>query len=281
MTDFLEQVVAERRADVAAAKRERSEAAVYEEGILRGRAPVAMSGAMGDAFTHALRTKQIHGDLAVIAEVKRISPALGALRAELDVRRLARAYERSGAAAISVLCEPRHWGGSLADLESVRSVVGIPVLCKDVIVDERQIVEAWSAGAHAVLLIAEALDDDALARLLGRALELGMGVLLEAHETAAFERAVRSGARVVGVNARDLRSPKEIRPERIRALHGLVHEQQVLVAESGIASLDDARALPARVDAILVGTALMRSDDPTILLGQLAGVRRATRVAAP
>lgn len=280
MTDFLEQVIAERRADVAAAKRERSEAAVYEAGILRGRAPAATS-AMGDAFAQALLAKQAVGDLAVIAEVKRVSPALGTLRAEVDVRRLARAYEKAGAAAISVLCEPRHWGGSLEDLESVRSVVGIPVLCKDVIVDERQIVEAWSAGAHAVLLIAEALDDDTLPRLLGRALELGMGVLLEAHETAAFERAVRSGARVVGVNARDLRSPKEIRPERVRALHGLVHEQQVLVAESGIATLEDARALPARVDAILVGTALMRSDDPTVLLGQLAGMKRPARVAAP
>lgn len=280
MTDFLDQVVAERRADAEAAKRERSDTAVLEEGTLRGRTPVPMYGPMGDAFTHVLLSKQVAGELAVIAEVKRISPALGPLRADVDVRRLARAYEKAGAAAISVLCEPRHWGGSLQDLEAVRSVVGIPVLCKDVIVDDRQIVEAWAAGAHAVLLIAEALDDATLRGFVARAQELGMGTLVEAHETAAFERAVRSGSRVVGVNARDLRSPREIRPERIGALHGLAHEQQILVAESGIASAEDARGLPTRVDAILVGTALMRAEEPSVLLRQLAAVKVAPRVYA-
>lgn len=280
MTDFLEQVVAERRADVEAAKRERSDAAVLEEGALRGRTPIPMDGSMGDAFTHALLAKRAVGELAVIAEVKRISPALGTLRADVDVRRLARSYEKAGAAAVSVLCEPRHWGGSLRDLEAVRSAVSVPVLCKDVIVDERQILEAWVAGAHAVLLIAEALDDATLRRLLERAQGLGMGVLLEAHEAPAFERAVHSGARVVGVNARDLRSPKEIRPERIRALHGLAQEQQILVAESGIASAEDARALPSRVDAVLVGTALMRAGDPAILLRELAAVQVAARAYA-
>lgn len=279
MTDFLDQVVAERRADAEASKRERTEAAVLEEGLLRGRTTGSVSG-IRDAFTHALRSKQMAGQLAVIAEVKRVSPALGTLRSDVDVRRLARAYEKAGAAAISVLCEPRHWGGSLQDLEAVRSVVGIPVLCKDVIVDERQLVEAWAAGAHAVLLIAEALDDGALRRLAARAQELGLGTLVEAHETAAFERAVRSGSPVVGVNARDLRAPKEIRPERIGALHGLAGEQQILVAESGIASAEDARGLPARVDAILVGTALMRAEDPTVLLRQLAAVQVAPRVYA-
>lgn len=274
MTDFLDQVVAERRADAARAKRDRTEAAILEEALLRGRTPIAMHGVAGDAFTHALWTKQIAGEMAVIAEVKRVSPALGTLRADADVRAIARRYERAGATAISVLCEPRHWGGSLRDLASVREVVGIPVLCKDVIVDERQIVEAWAAGAHAVLLIAEALDDADLRRLADRARVLGMGVLVEAHETEAFERAVRSGSRVVGVNARDLRSPKEIRPERIRMLHGLAHASQILVAESGIGSVDDARALPGRVDAVLVGTALMRADDPTILIRQLAALTR-------
>lgn len=274
MTDFLERIVAERRADVEAAKRERTEAAVYERALLGGRRPVAQYGTAGDAFTHALWTRQASEQLAVIAEVKRMSPALGALRADADVRRIARAYERAGAAAISVLCEPRHWGGSLEDLSAVREVVGVPVLCKDVIVDERQIVEAWAAGADAVLLIAEALEDATLRRLLERAQALGMGVLVEAHETAAFERAVRSGARVVGVNARDLRSPKEIRPERVRLLHPLARSGQILVAESGIGTADDARALPGRVDAVLVGTALMRSDDPAILIGQLARIRR-------
>ncbi|MBI2982711.1 MAG: indole-3-glycerol-phosphate synthase, partial [Chloroflexi bacterium] len=221
MTDFLDQVVAERRADAARARRDRTEAAVYEEALLRGCTAIARHGSGGDAFTQAFRRRRDREQLAVIAEVKRVSPALGTLRADADVRAIARRYERAGATAISVLCEPRHWGGSLKDLATVRGVVGIPVLCKDVIVDERQIVEAWASGAHAVLLIAEALEDAELRRLMERARELGMGVLVEAHETRAFERAAASGASVLGVNARDLRSPKEIHPERIGLLHDI------------------------------------------------------------
>lgn len=274
MSDFLEQVSRERRADAEAAKRARPEPVLYEEARVRGRTPAARTG--GDRFTGALLAARADRRLAVIAEVKRVSPAQGTLRADADVRAIARSYERGGATAISVLCEPRHWGGSLADLAAVREVVGLPVLCKDVIVDEHQIVEAWAMGADAVLLIAEALDAARLRRMVERATSLGMGALVEAHETEAFERAVRSGSRVVGVNARDLRSPREIRPERIRLLHGLARSEQVLVAESGIASLEDARALPHRVDAVLVGTALMRADDPGILIGELRAIGRAT-----
>ncbi len=277
MSDFLQLVVAERRADAARAKRDRTEAAVYEEALIRGRTAIAPHGAGADAFTSSLRRERDRRRLAVIAEVKRVSPALGTLRADADVRSIARRYERAGATAISVLCEPRHWGGSLRDLASVREVVSIPVLCKDVIVDERQVVEAWAAGAHAVLLIAEVLEDADLRRLMERARELGMGALVEAHETTAFERAAASGASVVGVNARDLRSPKEIRPERIGLLHALARETQILVAESGIAHIEDARALPGRVDAVLVGTALMRADDPAVLIRQLAALPREGR----
>lgn len=273
MTDFLDQVSAERRAAVARAKESVPERELLARAAARGITAVRRYGAR-DAFTHALWERQLRGRLAVIAEVKRISPALGWLGAGADVRALARRYEEAGAAAVSVLCEPRHWGGSLADLAAVREVVGIPVLCKDVIVDDYQIVEAWSCGADAVLLIAEALDDAGLHALIRSAEALGMGVLVEAHETAAFERVARSGAPVVGVNARDLRSPKDIRPERIRLLHHLARPEQILVAESGIASADDARTLPARVDAVLVGTALMRSADPTVLVAQLASVPR-------
>lgn len=273
MTDFLEQVVAERRADVERAKAQIPESVLADRAAARGIGRVRRYGAR-DAFTHALWDRQARGELAVIAEVKRVSPALGDLAVDADVRAIARRYEDAGAAAVSVLCEHRHWGGSLHDLSAAREVVGIPVLCKDVIVDEYQVVEAWAAGADAVLLIAEALDDGQLRRFIARAGDLGMGVLLEAHESAAFERAVRTSAMVVGVNARDLRCPKEIRPDRIRMLHHLARNEQLLVAESGIASVEDARLLPARVDAVLVGTALMRSSDPTLLIAQLARVRR-------
>jgi indole-3-glycerol phosphate synthase len=280
MTDFLEQVVAERRADVERVKRETPERVLLERAAARGIRPVRQYGAR-DRFTHALWMRQTEGRLAVIGEVKRASPALGTLKVDVDVRTTARLYEAAGAAAISVLCEPRHWGGTLDDLRAVAEVVDIPVLCKDVIVDEHQIVAAWAGGAAAVLLIAEALDDRTLRRFIQRADALGMGVLVEAHETTAFERAVRVAPSVVGVNARDLRAPKEIRPERIRLLHHVARVHQILVAESGIATLDDARMLPARVDAVLVGTALMRAADPAVLIRQLASVRRATTVAVP
>lgn len=279
MSDFLEQVVAERRADAEQSKRARPESALYEEAAVRGR--TAVMDRAGDPFTRALLQARAACRLAVIAEVKRVSPALGPLAAGADVRAIARRYASAGATAISVLCEPRHWGGSLADLAAVREVVGIPVLCKDVIVDERQIVEAWALGADAVLLIAEALEDAPLRRMVERATRLGMGVLVEAHEAAAFERAVRCGARVVGINARDLRRPSELRPEQVGLLHGLARREQILVAESGIATPEDARALPQRADAVLVGSALMRSDDPGALIRRLAAIGRPAPSAVP
>jgi len=279
MTDFLEQVIAERRADVARAK-----ARVPEEALLaRARERVAArlprsyergdARGFGDRFTSALRS--LHGRLGVIGEVKRRSPSLGTLNADADPVVLALAYEAAGATAVSVLTEPRHWGGSLEDLVAVSEAVRIPVLCKDVIVDEYQIVQALVAGAHAVLLIAEALSDADLHRFIARATSLGVGVLVEAHEPVAFGRAVAAGSLVVGVNARNLRRPSEIDVGRARQLHTFAREGQVLVAESGIDSVEDARLLPARVDAVLVGTALMRATDPTALIHGIAGIHRA------
>lgn len=279
MTDFLEQVIAERRADVARAKAQVPEEALEvrtREAAVVGRHstgyPLTAGRRMGDAFTVALR--MLHGRLGVIAEVKRRSPALGTLSADADPATLALAYEAAGATAVSVLTEPRHWGGSFDDLVAVSQAVRIPVLCKDVIVDEYQIAQACAAGADAVLLIAEALSDDELRRFIVRANTLGMGVLLEAHEPVAFGRAVASGTTVVGVNARNLRRPSEIDVGRVRQLHTFVRNAQILVAESGIASVDDARLLPARVDAVLVGSALMRSDDPMPLIKGIAAIRR-------
>ena len=283
MTDFLEQVIAERRADVARAKAKVPEEALVfrARGRVVGRLPsgaplfVERSSPMGDAFTAALR--MLHGRLGVIAEVKRRSPALGTLNADADPVTLALAYEAAGATAVSVLTEPRHWGGSLEDLAAVSEAVRIPVLCKDVIVDEYQLMQARAAGADAVLLIAEALSDEELHRLIVRANMLGMGVLLEAHEPVAFGRAVAAGTLVVGVNARNLRRPSEIDVGRARQLHTFAREGQILVAESGIESVEDARLLPARVDAVLVGTALMRLVDPTPLIQGIAASRKGQR----
>jgi indole-3-glycerol phosphate synthase len=266
MTDFLDQVVAERRAYVAAAR-----AAVPDDEI-RARAQIGPRRPL-DGFYQALRhTHPLH--LAVIAEVKRVSPASGILVNDFDIVAHAARYVAAGATAISVLTEPRHWGGSLADLVAIRAAVDVPILAKDVVVDPYQIYEARAAGADAVLLIAEALEDDLLRQLVSVAKSLGMLALVEAHEASAFGRAVSSGARVVGVNARNLRNPSEIDVGRVRQLHTFAHGDQILVAESGITSVDDARMLPARVDAVLVGTALMRASDPGSLIHGIASIKR-------
>jgi indole-3-glycerol phosphate synthase len=267
MTDFLDQVVASRRDYVREAKARRPMVELLRGPVQRGQAP--------GRFARALRGRTHDGHLAVIAEVKRTSPALGTLAApSLSAAEQALRYEAAGATAISVLTEPRFWGGSLEDLAAVRAAVGIPVLCKDVIVDEYQLAEAVTAGADAVLLIAEALTDGELRNLRERAAALLLDTLVEAHESVAFGRAVACGSLVVGINARNLRDPKEIDIGRARQLHSFAKEGQVLVAESGIGSADDARLLPARVDAVLVGTALMRAEDPAPLIRALAGIRR-------
>jgi len=265
VSDFLDTVVAERRADARAAG--------PLDAIGRGDVPVR-SGAARPSLADAIRAKRAAGHVAVIAEVKRRSPASGDLAPNGDPAAIASVYAAAGAAAISVLTEPRHWGGSVDDLVAVARAVDLPILYKDVVVDERQLREAAAAGASAVLLIAEALDDATLAAFVLRSAALGLTALVEAHEHRAFARAVACGATVVGVNARNLRVPSELDRERVDALHGLVRADQLLVAESGIGSADDLAALPARVDAVLVGTALMIAADPAALVRSLAGVRR-------
>jgi indole-3-glycerol phosphate synthase len=269
VTNFLEQVMAERRQDVAAARRRVPDEVVAAQARIAGRPP--------HHFWRSLLADRAH--LAVIAEVKRVSPALGALATSTFVPALqAAAYADAGARAISVLTEPRHWGGSLDDLRSVRAAVDIPILAKDIVVDAYQIYEAREAGADAVLLIAEALDDKQLQALVACADGLGMVALVEAHDAIAFGRAVQFAKGVVGVNARNLRKPSELDIGRIRQLHTFAKPHQFLVAESGIGSVDDARMLPARVDAVLVGTALMRADEPAPLIREIAAIRRAVAV---
>jgi indole-3-glycerol phosphate synthase len=292
MSDFLEQVVAERRADAMRAQGATREIDlakatdnVWTRAVREGRSadltrafhsgPPSVPIRYADAFTAELRQRRASGHIAVIAEVKRVSPALGVLATGVDPAAQARSYAAAGASVISVLTEPRHWGGSLADLAAVRDALpNVPILCKDVIVHKHQIAEARLFGADAVLLIAEALSDEELRELMAHAHTLNMGVLLEAHEPIAFGRAAALRTGVVGINARNLRRPTEIDIGRARQLHGFAEPWQILVAESGIASVDDARLLPARVDAVLVGTALMRADDPKPLIAGIAAIRK-------
>jgi indole-3-glycerol phosphate synthase len=294
VTDFLEQVIAERRADATLAESAAPEVDlardardnVWTRAAKEGRSDdllrswhAGLSSMVpirhGDAFTSVLRQRRADGHIAVIAEVKRLSPALGVIAANIDPAAQALTYAAAGASAISVLTEPRHWGGSMADLAAVRDALpAIAILCKDVIIHKRQIVEARAAGADAVLLIAEALSDEELRTLIAHAHTLNMGVLLEAHEPIAFGRAAALRTGVIGINARNLRRPSEIDIGRARQLHGFAEPWQILVAESGIATVDEARLLPARVDAVLIGTALMRADDPKPLIAAIAAIRR-------
>jgi tryptophan synthase beta chain len=202
--------------------------------------------------------------LHLIAEVKRRSPSAGELaRPDLDPLTQARAYLAGGARAISVLCEPHWFGGSLEDLTRIRAAVPIPVLAKEFVVDPRQLPLLRSAGADAVLLIASLHPPRRLARLVSLAFDLGLEPLVEIHRADELPAVLASGARVVGINQRDLRS-LAVDPGLARRLRPLVPQDRLVVAESGISQPHEVVPLRAiGVDAILVGEALMRAGDPT------------------
>ncbi|MCH7584070.1 MAG: indole-3-glycerol phosphate synthase TrpC [Acidobacteria bacterium] len=207
--------------------------------------------------------------LSVIAEVKRRSPSAGSIAPDLDPAQLGSAYERGGAAAISVLTEPDHFGGSLEDLREIGVATSIPVLRKDFILDPLQIDEARAAGADAVLLIAAILSDQVLAGLIDHVSRFGMAALVEAHDSEELRRAIDLGAEVVGVNNRDLAS-FEVDLETSIRLRTQIPSSVIAVAESGINSPQDARRMyDAGFDAVLVGTAAARADDPAAFVAGL------------
>lgn len=210
--------------------------------------------------------------LSVIAEVKRRSPSKGALAEISDPAELARAYELGGAAAISVLTEERRFGGSLADLRAVRAAVHAPLLRKDFMVSEYQLVEARAAGADLVLLIVAALTDDELRRLHDRATELGLAVLVEVHDEPETERAVALGANLIGVNARNLKS-LAVDNGTFARLAPMIPDSVTKVAESGISGPDDAAVFAALGAAVvLVGEALVKDGDPTASIRAMRSV---------
>ena len=209
---------------------------------------------------------------SVIAEVKRRSPSKGDLADITDPAALASAYARGGAGAISVLTEERRFGGSLDDLRAVRAAVDVPVLRKDFIVTGYQLLEARAAGADLVLLIVAALDDDDLRRLHDEAGELGMTVLVEVHDEAETERAVRLGAELLGVNARNLKT-LAVDDNTFGRLAPLVPDDRVLVAESGITRPQDVeRFVGEGARVVLVGEALVRDGNPETAVRAMTGV---------
>ena len=200
--------------------------------------------------------------LHLIAEVKRRSPSAGAIAASDDAVARARAYAAGGADAISVLCEPHWFGGSVDDLRAVRAAVSVPVLAKEFVVDPRQLDLLRAAGADLVLLLAVLHPAKRLAQLVARARDIGLEPLVEAHDAAEIEAALASGARLIGINNRDLRT-LDVDPERAVRMRALVPEDRLVVAESGVRDTATvARWRATGFDAALVGEALMRSADP-------------------
>ncbi|MCG6954888.1 MAG: indole-3-glycerol phosphate synthase TrpC [Gemmatimonadetes bacterium] len=213
-------------------------------------------------------------EVSLIAECKRRSPGAGEIRPELDPAALTRSYEANGAAALSVLTDESYFGGSTADLERVRAATSIPVLRKDFTLDPVHVVEARAAGADAILLIVRILDPERLLRLRLEAEALGMAVLVEVHDAEEVSRALDAGARIVGINNRDL-ATFTTRLETTLELREMVPPNVVVVSESGIRSRDDvARLGAAGVNAVLVGEALLRGDDPGVTASSLVGVSR-------
>jgi indole-3-glycerol phosphate synthase len=216
-------------------------------------------------------------ELSLIAECKRRSPGAGAIRPDLVPEELAASYERAGAQALSVLTDAEYFGGSNDDLAAVRAATSIPILRKDFTLDPVQIVEARATGADAVLLIVRILTDSELRSLLEEARAWSLSALVETHDEAEVERALRAGARIIGINNRDLSNFTTDLGTTLRLLDDLPPEV-VVVSESGIRTADDVRALgDAGVDAVLVGETLLRAEDSGAMAASLARVPRRDR----
>jgi indole-3-glycerol phosphate synthase len=260
----LGQIVAETGARVAELRRRRK--ALEAAAVAERRAP---------SLAAALR----RDDVAVIAELKRRSPSRGDINAGLLPGPQAAAYVAGGAAAISVLTEPRHFGGSADDLAAVRSAIDVPLLQKDFHVDPLQLIEARALGASAVLLIARAVDPRTLKDLVAGASALGLEALVEVRTESELEVALGTVAPVIGINCRDLESLAVDFAVTERLLP-LVPPDRIAVAESGIRSrVDVEQAASCGADAVLVGSSVSAASDAVAAVGALTGVRRASRAA--
>jgi indole-3-glycerol phosphate synthase len=234
----------------------------------RARSAAAARAADG---RRSLRAALAAPGVRIIAECKRRSPSAGVLRNAFDPVELARLYERGGAAAVSVVTEPDFFAGDPAWIAAIRGASSLSVLRKDFIVGERQLFESVTYGADAVLLLARLLDDARLSRLLVVCGELGLEALVETHDEGELERALATPARLVGVNARDLRT-FEVDVTRAAELARRVPDERIAIVESGIAGPGTVAALVAAgVRRFLVGEYLLRSGDPAAALKGLVG----------
>jgi indole-3-glycerol phosphate synthase len=260
VTDILERIVAVKREEIAAARARRSVASLRDEAAARR----DLRG-----FEAALRTRIAGGHAAVIAEVKKASPSKGLLREHFVPAEIAASYARHGAACLSVLTDERFFQGSAADLQQARGACALPVLRKDFIVDEYQVAEARALGADCILLIAACLGDAQLAELESCARSYGMDVLVEVHDGAELDRALRLRTPLLGINNRNLRSFEVTLATTLELLPALP-PGHLVVTESGIAAAADVQRLRAAgVHAFLVGEAFMRAADPGAALAAL------------
>lgn len=263
MSDILQRIVAVKVEEVAAAKAARSLPS------LRIEAESAERRRDLRPFEGALRQRVLAGQAAVIAEVKKASPSKGVLREHFVPAEIAASYEAGGAAALSVLTDERFFQGSAAYLQQARAACRLPVLRKDFMVDEYQVVQARTIGADCILLIAACLDDARMADLEAAAQALGMSVLVEVHDGAELDRALRLKTPLLGINNRNLRS-FEVTLQTTLDLLPRVPPDRLLVTESGIlAPADVQRMRGAGVQAFLVGEAFMRAADPGLALAEL------------
>jgi indole-3-glycerol phosphate synthase len=258
--DILERIVAVKHEEIAAAKKRRSVASLRAD---------AQARRDQRGFAAALRAKVAAGHAGVIAEVKKASPSKGVLREQFVPAEIAASYERGGAACLSVLTDERFFQGSAAYLEQARAACALPVLRKDFMVDSYQVFEAGAIGADCILLIAACLDNARMADLEAQARSLGMDVLVEVHDGAELDRALRLATPLVGINNRNLRS-FEVSLETTLDLLPRVPADRLLVTESGIQVRADVRRMrDAGVNAFLVGEAFMRAADPGAALADL------------
>lgn len=220
-------------------------------------------------FIDALRRRVRSGEPAVIAEIKRASPSKGLIRADWDVPAIARGYEAGGAACLSVLTDIDYFQGSDEYLVAARDACRLPVLRKDFIVDEYQVVEARALGADAVLLIVASLDDAELATLYATATGLGLDVLVEVHDRRELDRALALGLEMVGINNRDLHT-FDVSLQTTFGMLAAIPPEVLVVTESGINTAQDVAAMRAKqVNAFLVGESFMRAPEPGTKLREL------------
>lgn len=255
---ILDDIVEHKRHEVATSKRYKTIEDLEQE--------IDKSTAPRD-FEAALRKPGI----SLIAEIKRASPSRGNILPDVDITKIAQTYENSGARALSILTDTKYFKGSLDDIRSVRSVVALPCLRKEFIIDPYQIVEARAAGADAILLIVRILEDDTLQSFHDLAVSLGLGVLVETHNEKELDRALAIGAHIIGVNNRDLDTLKMDLDLSIR-LRNRVPKERVMVSESGIYTREHVQRMEdAGADAILVGESLLTSGDIESKIMELLG----------